>query len=174
MGDRHREVGGSSACAPLGYSQVEVWTGGGGLSATPALATGPPNPRSMTTSEPEARRRFMAQSNPIRRRWEIVSVIGVCRCYNSGLSSTHSKSPQVDKSSSRPAVLQPRLRPRQHTLHSIALSVPSNGDRRRETATRHVVDSAIPRATRPVLVLRPQQATTNRPPALDPAPPHPL
>jgi hypothetical protein len=59
-------MGCPSACALLRYSQVEVWTGGGGVSVTVALATGPLIPRSMTTSEPEARRRFMAQSNPIQ------------------------------------------------------------------------------------------------------------
>jgi hypothetical protein len=66
MGTTAEMRGGSSACALLRYSQVEVWTDGGGVSVTPALATWPPNPRSITTSAPEARMRFMAQSNPIR------------------------------------------------------------------------------------------------------------
>jgi hypothetical protein len=51
----------------LRYSQVEDDPGGGGVSVTPALATGPLNPMSMTTSEAQARRRFMAQSNPNSR-----------------------------------------------------------------------------------------------------------
>jgi hypothetical protein len=51
------------------YSQVEVWTGIGGVSVVSAVATGPLNPRSVTTSRPEVRRRFMARFQSLCAWW---------------------------------------------------------------------------------------------------------